>query len=575
MLLLTIVVCTAFFLFSFSGYYFQHVLKIRVENPCLLFWLGVFPIGTLGLLLSCFFPLQGAAALFCFLPSVAGLALAAFRGHRQHLFTLWEDWRWYVWGIVFLAVCFAYKASQGGQVFADDTMGYHLHQVRYLREFGVVLGIGNIHFRLGMNSLWHVLAALLEHGPSIGRSAYVMPALLALGATAWAITEFLITRVVWRKTFIAALFPVFCLSFDNMQPSLYYDYPALFICAIVFYECIKYLISNNTSIESAKLILILTATSFMIKSLNIAFVVFVIFTCVISIIRNNNSYIRSTVSLLIFPAFAAVLWCTKNILLTGYPLYPLPSLALPVDWAMSTTKVAGCLNAILGWARMPNQHYIEALEKGIGFWFKPWLYSVIQNKMYIYTAVIPMVLGLLAWLLVLYNKKVKFKYTIFIFSAVAILSWLFSAPDVRFGITFFWIFFASGISLLCIDSEGGDYFTKLINTVGYSHISKALTACMLLLGVTIFCHGNLNYEKRAFLTPSIAPSGNVREALILPEAGDVFPIFVSNFEGEWTGCANGPVPCTMYPDCGFCLRDANDWRTGFKNCNSRLQNYID
>ena len=63
-------------------------------------------------------------------------------------------------GILFLFLLFAYGTSRG--VIHYDTGLYHAQSIRWIEEYGVVKGLGNLHCRLAYNSSSFALSALLK-----------------------------------------------------------------------------------------------------------------------------------------------------------------------------------------------------------------------------------------------------------------------------------------------------------------------------------------------------------------------------------------------------------------------------
>ena len=137
MLLLTIALFASALLVWLSGVFLLEVLGLHGQNPFLAFWVGMLPVGLTGLLLSLIAPLQGTVALACFWASGLGA---------------WQIWRKRLWltnlsvvGCVLVAALIALLAYKTGYAEfraggGGDTTDYHLHLVRYLREYGTVTG---------------------------------------------------------------------------------------------------------------------------------------------------------------------------------------------------------------------------------------------------------------------------------------------------------------------------------------------------------------------------------------------------------------------------------------------------
>lgn len=79
--------------------------------------------------------------------------------------------------ILFLFFLFAYGTSRG--VIHYDTGLYHAQSIRWLEEYGVVKGLGNLHCRLAYNSSSFALSALYSMADAGGRSYHCVAGWLA------------------------------------------------------------------------------------------------------------------------------------------------------------------------------------------------------------------------------------------------------------------------------------------------------------------------------------------------------------------------------------------------------------
>ena len=138
MLLLAVALLTCSLLLWLAGVFLLEALGLQNKNPFLALWAGIFPIGLTGLLLSLFVPLQGAAAALCFWASGLGLWRLWRKGFRETGLS--------VPGTALTLVLIALLAYKTGYAeFKDggggDTPGYHLNLVRYLHDYGTVVGL--------------------------------------------------------------------------------------------------------------------------------------------------------------------------------------------------------------------------------------------------------------------------------------------------------------------------------------------------------------------------------------------------------------------------------------------------
>jgi len=138
----------------------------ETHNPWLYWWLGVVSTGALAILVSFFTPVNLVCLAAFMMTGCAGLFVVWFKEYRNEMsrHSRTENIVFHVC-VFFLALTisclFSYSTWQN---FAYDTDLYHAQTVRWINEYGTVKGLGNLHSRLGFNSLWLALASLFDNG---------------------------------------------------------------------------------------------------------------------------------------------------------------------------------------------------------------------------------------------------------------------------------------------------------------------------------------------------------------------------------------------------------------------------
>lgn len=243
----------------------------------------------------------------------------------------------------------------------------------------------------------------------------------------------------------------------DMRPSLYYDNAALFLCAVVFSICLRILLQKDNRTVMAHCVLVLTATAFLLKPLNPFFVAGCAGIAAWGVWQDSpRGRLRRLALVCVLPGFAALVWVAKNVLLTGYPVYPSTIFPFLVDWRMAEAKARECLECILGWARMPNGLYHESLRQGLGFWFPSWFERQIQSFEMWYNGFAPLGLGCIVWLLACVRQRGAVVWCILGLTLASLAGWFGSAPEIRFGSAYFWIFLAAGVACLFRNQTASD-----------------------------------------------------------------------------------------------------------------------
>jgi hypothetical protein len=337
-------------------------------------------------------------------------------------------------------------------------------------------------------------------------------------------------------------------------PSLNYNSPVLVLNAIIILEinCFFTAYTRNTSLKEIRQlssILMLAVCAFMIKPIGAITLLFSGVLTLYFLIRNS----RQTVSawlLMYVPAFCAfVIWVTRNLFLSGYPMFPLPIFAMPFDWTMpllsaqdgdhgiALSSVKGIYNAIVAWARMPGNNYLQSLENGFMFWFKPWLIRNLNSKDFTQLIVFPFCLAALLWFFVARYANVKKAAYFFAWTFCAIAYWFLSAPDIRFGDGFFWVFL--GTPLLFLAPDGFPF--RIGSLWNHPKLRGTFLYLCAVCALGIIGRTALSSHRNLFVIGTI-PSRPVKEYVV--NAENPFSVWIP-VSGDQTG--NAPLPSAPYP----------------------------
>lgn len=212
------------------------ILNIKQENPFLAIWIGFFTSAVLSLLISFFSPPDAnIARILIYMSALPGI-LPTF-----------HDWHALVSGLrrntlIFCAGCFCLilLAQNFATCFATmgyDTDLYHQQTVRWLKEYGLVPGLGNLHGRLGHVSGWLALAAIVDWGPFQALAVYIMPALLLLSAALYMFYGACSSRCLTQRLYLLIMLLICCIYvYISFYPNLYYDCSSLLLYCIFISE---------------------------------------------------------------------------------------------------------------------------------------------------------------------------------------------------------------------------------------------------------------------------------------------------------------------------------------------------
>ncbi len=318
-----------------------------------------------------------------------------------------------------------------------DTGLYHIQSIKWIEEYSVVPGLANLHGRFGFNSNIFSLFALTSMSGIFNREIF------SINFT---------------------IFIVLVIYFINI---IYVQFKSKGLSAILLFYLILFLILIQLSD---------TLSSPSPDFLNTAIPLF-IFTRIVELSQNKNNKVLavyipviilalyvitvklSTLPLIILPLsimlyyriearkwiwklFIAGLliiapWLIRNVILSGWLLYPFAGINLfHFAWQVPIGKVLEEKNAVVGWARIPGEHYLDAIKMTFSEWVPIWWQRVVFINRIIIAAAF---LAPLIILLKLFIKKTKpdiFPLAIVFTSLSGTVFWFSTAPDFRFGIAF-------------------------------------------------------------------------------------------------------------------------------------------
>ena len=444
----------------------------------------------------------------------------------------------------FLAVCFillmvSYAANK--EVLHSDTFIYHFNGVKWAREYPAVPGLANLHSRLGFNSSFFLFAALTETGFSSGQSSHIALSFLFVACMIhW---FFVITnpRELMSKRIFCMVTSVFLILHIVSQidiTSLSTDYP-MAIMLLVF--CLVLIDKIDHKIL---LLLPVSAVAFAFKlsgMLTVAFGLIILSGYIFRLGYGKKDravrklQLRSLIVSLMLLGFIVLGFIARNAIVSGWLIFPFPYGNLHLPWSVPKPYVLDLLAWVKSYPLVPGGASPTVIsEHDFMWWFTRWAGNF--KRLFEFDLFAGSVLILL-WTVFQITSFSKFFYSrlnllfLVLFSVLNILFWFISAPEVRFGSIFFFIFFASSIVLLYETSRYKSILKILIFMLFLHQIVYRLPSYNIDRGPRFFTFA---YTRPLELKRTVAsPPGEKPEFYIyMPAKGDA--------------CGNSPLPCTPY-----------------------------
>ena len=336
--------------------------------------------------------------------------------------------------------------SKVDPIFAHDTLLYHSTIVSWLNYSQIIPGLANVHERLGMNSIYLILAAGIDVGIFDKYSSSILPSIILFSTLHYFFElimsdrfskEYRMFSIVLVTGVIISLTADFILT-NAVTPNLYYDIPTFVYIDIIFSELLIIYQENFTEKNTSfSVLFIFAAMAFSIKQIG-AIMVFAVFCIGIYDIIKNKKQFKDFIAFISIPVLFGIVYIARNLIQTGYPLYPIQSFAFNFKWTSPDTA-----QQILHDVKFSGQGEIKTT--GFFFWFLSWIKSNIysQNQIYFTT----MLLSVVFTVKNLFISKIRGRNLIHFIALMFIIFfniifWFVSSPYFRYGSMFFFLFLA-------------------------------------------------------------------------------------------------------------------------------------
>lgn len=350
-------------------------------------------------------------------------------------------WLWMFALLVFLTVLENGTHAPGN----PDTGIYHAQAIRWMETFPAVPGLGNLHSRFAFNSNWLVINAFFSFSFLGIRSFHVLPGVFLLVSMSYLMegtAKLLQKEITVASVIKTLLIPLVFYTLGSQISSPGTDFPATiwtWITLSLWLEAIEIKVKPQQNAIGLEEILVYIFSVYLItvKLSTIPLLLLSAFL-LIKYVRKNT---KMVIKLLILALIILAPWFARNLILSGYWVYPVPMLSLLSpnwDWKIPLRSVVNEQNVIQAWARIPRADSEYVLAMPFISWLKEWFQNLTLNqRILVSVAIFSPIIYAIAGPFVL-RKSPLFKYFnyAYLVSYCGLAFWLFEAPDIRFGFGF-------------------------------------------------------------------------------------------------------------------------------------------
>ncbi|MDE7338996.1 MAG: hypothetical protein K2N80_00320 [Lachnospiraceae bacterium] len=381
-----------------------------------------------------------------------------------------------VFFLLVLLLLYAYGTSRG--ILHYDTALYHAQSIRWIEEYGIVKGLGNLHCRLAYNSASFALSALYSMAFLGGQSYHCAAGFLAF-VVALICTE--LGKVIGRKKMcpsdfarVACIYYLLMIYDEMISPAS--DY---FMVLTAFYLVIRWMDLMEEKEKAVFPYAMLCVLGVFLMTVKLSAALIILLVCGPASVLLQEKRWKETGVYIGLGILAAAPYLIRNVLLSGWLVYPFTGLDLfRVDWKIPKGIADYDAKEIQVWGRgysdvtkfdMPIREWMPAWFRGLGG----------MDKLFVLAAVLSVIVFAVRFGLWLVQRKKEWVGKLLLEGVVSLsfLFWLFSSPLIRYGCVYVYLTTAVVWGDVCTE------FFESVRLSGRKAGQYAEKACMLLIGL--------------------------------------------------------------------------------------------
>lgn len=437
-----------------------------------------------------------------------------------------------------------------------DTGIYHAQAIHWIEDYPAIPGLANLHARLGYNSSWLLLNAVFSFSFLGLRSFHFLTGILLLIASYYFASGIknIISKNAKLSDFIKIgfLISIFVFILDQAS-SPGTDVPATIIEWILITEIVLLLERKEKDIPPEFLTTAVLAAFCITIKISAFPIILTALPILILALKNKRPLLL--IGLVICLFIVILPFITRNLILSGYLVYPGPAIDLfKFDWRVPASWLVEDTKTIHWFAALPHIDQAEFYKMTPSQWIPIWFGNLLPRHKAILMAIIflPVLLLFLTPIKKWRQFIVTQMYVLFPFaiSIIGVIFWFLAAPTFRFGYGYL-------IGAVILELS---LFLKFVfdESKWLQSVIKFAVLPVLLFGIILTSRSTLHFAtmNNRFLLPEDYPNWST------------VPCKFGNFtilcQAEYDSCWYSAFPCAIIGNENVIMRGL-DFKQGFKN----------
>lgn len=352
-----------------------------------------------------------------------------------------KDRRFHICAAILLVLFAFYVIIAVQRAYHADTDGYHAQSIRWIEEYGAVKGAGNFYHRFAYNSAFMCFQALFSWAFLINQSMHVGNAYLCMAVGCYALSTisfFKGTRMRGSDTFKIMILWYLCReAVVSILASPNTDTFVLVLILYILAKWCEYNEAGGSRTEAYGNLCLLGVFALTVK-LSAAIILLLTLRPAIELLSAKKWKVVATY--IGIGLFILVPFCARNVIISGYLIYPYASLDLfNVDWKMLPYSVDFDRKEIMAYGR--GIYEISRYDVGITQWFPAWWEAQKAWVKAMFVVNVILLPGCVLKCVRNLRKKDVCSYDVFIGVTVMVqfLYWMLTAPSIRYGMIFLFV----------------------------------------------------------------------------------------------------------------------------------------